>query len=249
MSQAQFMFMRKSLVSIILPTFNERGNIKKLIFSLLKMGKKEEINLEIIVVDDNSPDGTAKVVEKLSKKFPVKLIIRKRNPGLAASIKRGINESSSKTIVIMDTDFNHKPSDVPRLLKTLERENADLVIGSRYIKGGGMVLAEASKLQFIFSKLFNVFVRFLLGIPVHESLSGFLALRKSIFAPLSKKKIFQGYGDYCMRLVFFAHRERYKICEVPVVYGKRKWGVSKTRLFRHSLNYLLTALELRLKGN
>lgn len=241
--------MSRRLVSIILPTFNERGNIEKLIVSLVKIFKKEKINPEIIVVDDNSPDGTAKVVKKLSKKLPLKLIVRKRKPGLAFSIRRGIEEASGKIVVIMDTDFNHKPSDVPRLLKALEKKEVDLVIGSRYIKGGGMVLSEASKLQFVFSKLFNIFVRLLIGIPVRESLSGFLALRKKVVTSLNQKRIFQGYGDYCMRLIFYVNKKGYEICEVPVVYGKRRWGTSKTKLFKHSLLYLLTAFELRLRGS
>lgn len=237
--------MRRELVSVILPTFNERGNIKKLIQMLVANLKKEK--LEIIVVDDNSPDGTAEVVRDMIDRFPLKLIIRKRNHGLALSIKKGIESCLGEKIVVMDTDFNHKPKDVIRLLAKMRKENADLVIGSRYIKGGGMVLAEVSKLQFIFSKLFNKFLRVLLGIPVHEHLSGFFIIEKEAINSLDKKKIFQGFGDYCMRLIVAVHKRRYKICEVPVVYGEREWGRSKMKPLKHSLFYFLTALELRMK--
>lgn len=238
--------MEKRLISVILPTFNERGNIKKLILALIDNLKNKKI--EIIVIDDNSPDGTAEMVKKLIKKYPLKLIMRRKKPGLALSIREGIKQASGEIIVVMDTDFNHKPTDVPKLLKKMAKEKADLVIGSRYIKGGGMVLAEVSKIQFIFSKIFNVFVRFLLGIPIHENLSGFVAVKKSVLTSLDQRKIFKGYGDYCMRLIYCLHHQGYKICEVPVVYGKRQWGRSKTKLFKHSLAYFLTVLELSLKG-
>jgi len=240
--------MKKDLVSVVLPTFNERGNICQLILSVIKNLEKEKINLEIVVVDDNSPDGTAREALKLAEKFPVKVIVRTGKKGLALSIKRGIEESSGKIIAIMDTDLNHQPQDLLRLLQALKGTKADLAIGSRYIKGGGMSFGSIPKLKYLYSKIFNVFVKSFLAIPTNESLSGFLAIRRDVLESLPVSEIFQGYGDYCIRLVFFTYKKGYKICEVPVVYGQRKWGESKTKLLKHSLAYLLTVLKLKFRG-
>ena len=234
-------------VSIILPTYNEAGNIIKLIKAIIKNIKKTNLQPEIIVVDDNSPDGTADEVLKLTKKLPVKLLIRKNQRGLATAIALGVKKSTGNIVVLMDADFNHQPKDVSRLLKPIIDNHADLVIGSRYISGGGMHVSEANKLQFFLSKYGNFFVnRFLLNLPVHESLSGFIALKRTILTRLDSSVIFQGYGDYCIRLLYQAHQQGFKIVETPVVYGQRRWGQSKTKLVKIFFDYLITALKLRL---
>jgi dolichol-phosphate mannosyltransferase len=232
----------KKTISIILPTYNEAGNIGKLINSIFRVFKPTNFHLEIIVVDDNSPDGTAKVV----KNHPVKLLIRKNTRGLATAVLHGIKHSTGQIVVLMDTDFNHQPKDILRLVSTLILEKADLVIGSRYMAGGGMHLTEASTFQFYASKLGNYFVnRILLGLPVHESLSGFLAFRKKTLTGLKLNSIFQGYGDYCIRLLFNVHQKNQKIFEIPVVYGKRQWGESKSHLGAMFIEYFKTAISLK----
>ena len=235
-------------VSIILPTYNEAGNIDKLVKALFKIFKNTHYKLEIIVVDDNSPDGTAKKIKQLPSNLPIKLFIRKNQRGLATAILHGLKKSTGEIIVLMDTDFNHKPEDVLRLTKALEEEKADLVIGSRYIKGGGMHVSEAGTIQFLGSKYGNLFVnRILLGLPVHESLSGFLAFNKKVLKDLDLNKIFQGYGDYCIRLLYRVHRKGFILTEVPVVYGKRQYGQSKSRLFSMFIEYFKTAINLKFK--
>ena len=232
----------KKTISIILPTYNEAGNIGKLIIAIKQIFESTNYKLEIIVVDDNSPDGTATVVNKL----PVKLLVRKNQRGLASAVLHGLNHSTGQIVVFMDTDFNHQPKDILRLVKTLESKKADLVIGSRYMSGGGMHLAEASTFQYYASKFGNYFVnRILLGLPVHESLSGFVAFKKEILAGNNLKSLFQGYGDYCIRLLFLVYKQGYKIKEIPVIYGKRHWGESKSHLFTMFIEYFKTAISLK----
>jgi len=232
-------------VSVILPTYNEAGNIQKLIAAILKQLKPISVKPEIIVVDDNSPDGTAKKVKNL----PVKLIVRKNQRGLATAILKGIKQSTGSIIVIMDTDFNHQPRDLPLLLKPILQKKADLVIGSRYIKGGGMHVSEAGAFQFLASKYGNYFTnKILLGLPVHESLSGFLAFDKKVLKRLNLKQIFKGYGEYCIRLLYYVDQQGFSLTEIPVIYGKRQYGQSKSRLFKMMIDYFFTALRLRING-
>jgi|SRR3989344_42417 len=234
-------------LSIILPTYNEAGNISELIKAIHRQLPKKDYNLEIVVVDDNSPDGTASIVKRLIGRYSVKLLVRPKQKGLATAILTGIKRSSGKIVVLMDTDFNHQPKDIPRLLKALSRDNLDLVIGSRYISGGGMPLSEAGPIQFLGSKLGNWMVnKLILNLSVSESLSGFVAVKTKSLKKFPLKSIFRGYGDYCMRLLFHAQQQGLKVGEVAVVYGKRRYGVSKSRLLPMFINYFKTALSLKL---
>ncbi|MFC1626962.1 polyprenol monophosphomannose synthase [Patescibacteria group bacterium] len=237
-----------TFISIILPTYCEAGNIVNLIKALIKHIKLQSktYKLEIVVIDDDSPDGTAQEVQKLIKqKLPVKIFIRKNQRGLATAIALGIKKAKGNIIVLMDTDFNHLPKDLPRLLKPILNQKADLVIGSRYIASGGMH-ATVNKLQFFLSKYGNFFVnRILLRLPVYESLSGFVVFKRSILQNLNLSTIFQGYGDYCIRLLFKINQQGFTIAEVPVIYGKRQWGESKTNLIKIFFDYLITSFKLR----
>ncbi len=233
-------------LSIILPTYNEAGNIISLIESINDQQNLKKFTKEFIIVDDNSPDGTAEVARKFTKKLPIKLLVRKRERGLATAILHGIKKATGRLIVLMDTDFNHQPKDISRLIKPTLANKADLVIGSRYVQGGGMHLAEAGAFQFLASKYGNLFVnRLFLGLPVHESLSGFLVFRKKILSKLNLKAIFKGYGEYCIRLLFKVNQQGFKLAEVPVVYGKRQYGQSKSKLFKMMIDYFITALKLK----
>ncbi|AKM79438.1 MAG: hypothetical protein UX85_C0006G0032 [Candidatus Beckwithbacteria bacterium GW2011_GWB1_47_15] len=233
-------------LTVILPTYNEAGNIVKLIKAILKALKPLGLQTQVIVVDDNSPDGTAAIVKPLTKKLAVKLFVRKKR-GLATAILYGLQRTHADIFVIMDTDFNHQPKDIPRLLTPIIKDKADLVIGSRYVAGGGMHASEAGTIQFLGSKWGNRLVnRIILGLPVHESLSGFIAFKKEILKSTDLTSIFLGYGEYCIRLLYRAHQAGFRLAEVPVVYGQRRYGQSKSRLLKMMIDYLITAVKLRL---
>lgn len=120
------------MISIIIPTYNEKGNIKKLILKINDIFKED---FEIIVVDDNSPDGTGKIVDKL-KKYNAKCIHRKSKLGLSSAVIEGFKAAKGDIIGVMDADFSHPPEKIPELIKPLKDNNAELTIGSRYIQGG-----------------------------------------------------------------------------------------------------------------
>jgi len=234
-------------LSIILPTYNEAGNIAKLISKIYSQEELKRYQLEFVVIDDNSLDDTQNVVKKLiQKKLPIKLIVRRHERGLATAILTGINQAEGDYIIIMDTDFNHRPEDIYRLIDPIQKKTADLIIGSRYISGGGMHVTEASRWQYWLSRWGNYLVnRWLLNLPIHESLSGFIAVKHSMLQKLPLELIFTGYGEYCIRLLYYCHKLRFRIKEVPVMYGLRQYGISKSSLKRMIYFYLKTALELK----
>jgi dolichol-phosphate mannosyltransferase len=145
-------------VSIILPTYNERGNIRDLITAIGEALKPEPWEQEIIVVDDNSPDGTADVVRSQPVEPPLemKCFVRTEERGLATAIKFGIEHADGDIVVVMDTDFNHDPAMIPQMVKFLEFY--DMVIGSRFVMGGGM----EDRQRYNYSFFYNLFVRMVL---------------------------------------------------------------------------------------
>jgi dolichol-phosphate mannosyltransferase len=238
--------LKRVTLDFILPTYNEAGNIGKLVEVIVESESLKRYKKEFIIIDDDSLDGTAAVVRRLIKKgYPVKFIIRKKVRGLASAILTGIGRSRGAVVVLMDTDFNHRPEDISRLLEPLLSNKADLVIGSRYIPGGGMHITEASQIQYWLSKWGNFFInRWLFRLPVHESLSGFVVVKRLVLNKLDLKKIFYGYGEYCIRLLFYSHRLGFRLAEVSVMYGLRQYGISKSSIKRMVYYYLKTVLEL-----
>jgi len=247
----QYNPMQKPTVSIILPTYNEKGNISSLILTTNRIVKD---NKEIIVVDDNSPDGTAQEVTKLIKDKSVenlKLILRQKDRGLTNSIWEGIKKSKGEIIIWMDCDFSHPPRIIPVLLKNIKSGN-DIVVASRFIKGGGFKknLKDSSDfwLAVVLSRLMNHIIQFLLNNNFRDYTSGFIAIRRKVF----KDIILQGnYGEYFIDLIFRAILLGYSYKEIPFVNLPRKNGESKTgsdikTLVRHGVKYIMVAIKLGL---
>jgi dolichol-phosphate mannosyltransferase len=223
-------------VSIILPTYNEKENIVTLVSELRDGFRNRAYRYEIIVVDDSSPDQTADVVRQSFSDDPnIKLIVRRENRGLANSIKEGMYSATGSVILVMDTDFNHKPADAILLFEIAQ--HVDVAVGSRFIFGGGMKSAPRYYLSF----LFNVFLRVLLGTMMNDNLSGFFAIKRDSLHKLNPSKIFWGYGDYYFRLLLLSQEQRFKHVELPVFYGDRIHGESKTRFLRIFWDYTKAA--------
>lgn len=232
------------MISIIIPTYNEKENICRLIPSILAVSRNAKMQTEIVIIDDDSPDNTARaIMERFGKDKQVRVFVRKGERGLAGAILYGIGKSRGDTIVGMDADFNHPPEHVPLLVQKLA--HGDLVIASRFIKGGGM----EEWGRYIGTLLFNVLLKRILGFPTMDNMSGFYAIRKDALTRLGIKTIYEGYGDYHLRLVWHAKNERYRIVEIPVFYKKRMYGNSKSHLLSLFFSYLLCAIKLRLKKN
>lgn len=229
-------------VSVVLPTYNEAQNIAELVEEIERALAAADLAYEIVVVDDNSPDGTAAVVQERFDANPsVRLIVRTDERGLASAIRRGIEASSGSVVAVMDTDFNHSPSMLPQMVAFLDYY--DLVIGSRFVMGGGM--AETGR--YLLSCVYNFGIRVVLRTQVQDNLSGFFAMRRERLFGLDFDAIFFGYGDYFIRLLLAAWRHDMKLLEVPVFYDLRRHGQSKTAFMKVFRQYTMAVLRARLR--
>ncbi|MBI2061476.1 MAG: DegT/DnrJ/EryC1/StrS family aminotransferase [Nitrospirae bacterium] len=210
-----------TLLSVILPTFNEAENIAPLIRAILDASGA---GVEVIVVDDSSPDGTADVVRReFGADGRVRLIIRETDRGLAKSIRRGLEEARGHHLLVMDTDFNHDPRVIPVMRDLLGYY--DLVVGSRFVFGGGM----QDGFRYYCSSLYNLAIRIVLGTRIQDNLCGFFAMRRAWMDRLPLDAIFFGYGDYFFRLLHQAVGLGLSMIEIPVFYKLRPAGQSKTK--------------------
>lgn len=231
------------IASVVLPTFNEKGNIVSLVKKIMKCLKGYEF--EIIIVDDNSPDGTSDCCRKVFKNNKnVRVFVRKNSRGLATAIHFGIKKAKGKYVIVMDTDLSHDPKLIPIMLSKASRFN--LIIGSRYINGGGM----DNRKRYWLSKFYNLYLRFLLRIPVTDFLSGFFCMERSILISILRKRnnIFTGYGEYFIKLIYIINKIGGKFCEIPSFYKNRQYGESKTKFLNIFIVYTKTSVGLLRKG-
>jgi dolichol-phosphate mannosyltransferase len=231
----------KNRVSVVLPTFNEAGNIAGLIRAVAA-AIPPGWDYEILVVDDNSPDGTYQTVRKVfAEDSRVVPILRTQDRGFAKSIRTGLERASGERLVVMDSDFTHDPTEIPRLLHV--GEIYDIVSGSRFCAGGRM----GDTWHYVASMLYNWMIRIVLRTQVQDNLGGFFTARRDALLKLPLDEIFFGYGDYYFRLLHFAQRARMSIVEIPASYVPRTTGKSKSNWFRMILVYTSAAVRLKLR--
>jgi dolichol-phosphate mannosyltransferase len=235
----------KISISLILPTYNEKENIKKLIDLSIKSFEKSKIDYEIIVVDDNSPDGTSKKVLELKKKKKysnVRLIVRKEK-GLATAIRKGFDEAKMDHVMAIDTDLSHHPKYFPCLFKY--HKKYDVVLASRFLSSKSKMKAPFYRI--IASKIVNLIIKLLLWINLTDITGGFLIIDKTKLDKLPKDYIFRGYGDYCIRLLYLANKRKYSIKEISYIYNFRAAGTTKTSFLKEVTRYFLTIIKIRFK--
>ncbi|MDO8468456.1 MAG: polyprenol monophosphomannose synthase, partial [Candidatus Peribacter sp.] len=233
-----------TLVSVILPTFNEAGNIVALIEAI---DRAITLPHEIIVVDDDSPDGTSRLVQQVidSGRIPgLRLETRMTDRGLTKSLWRGIELSRGDTIVWMDCDFSMPPAKIPELLQKIQ-EGCDIAVGSRFVAGGSakqgtLHAPNESFLATVLSRGLNLVLRLALTPRFRDYTSGFIAVRRKVF---TKIRLTGDYGEYFMDLIMRAIWLRFSFVEVPYINEVRRAGESKTApnirvLFRRGLKYL-----------
>lgn len=208
-------------VSVVLPSYNEKDNIREAI-ERISRALGEQL-LEIIVVDDNSPDRTWEIVQNLNNP-KVKLICRMKEKGLASALDDGIKAAKGESIVWMDCDLGLPPEDVPKLVKQLD--NYDIVIGSRYVKGGK---DSRSKPRAWASTLLNIYASLILSLKVRDYTSGFVAVKREVFNKIQFTR--RGFGEYFIDFVYQAIKNNYRIIEVGYIYKDRKSGISRSGSF------------------
>jgi len=231
---------------VIIPTYNERENIEKIIRTTFSQKKA----FDILVVDDNSPDGTALIVENLRKEFPKSLYIenRKDKNGLGAAYIHGFKWALARKyefIIEMDADFSHNPADLEHLYEACAQEGADLSIGSRYSRGVNVVNWPMSRilLSFFASK----YVRFVTGLPVHDTTAGFVCYKRKVLETINLDKIqFVGYA-FQIEMKFKAWKHGFTIKEVSVIFTDRTLGESKMNRTIIT-EAIFGIIEMRLRG-
>lgn len=217
--------------TIVIPTYNEGENVGHLIEEIFSL--MPEIN--ILVVDDNSPDGTARVVKELQLRFSnLSLLERPMKNGLGGAyiegFKKLLAESDIKNIIMMDGDFSHSPKYLPRMIA--EARNYNLVIGSRYIKNGG--IAKWELWRRILSAGGNTYVRTMLGRNIHDWTGGFNCIETDYLRKINLDKIdLSGYA-FIMGLKYFLIKAGAKAKEVPIIFEARRGGESK--ISHHIIN-------------
>ena len=232
--------MQNSDSIIIIPTYNEKENIENIIRAVFGLEKF----FHILIIEDNSPDGTADIVRRLQKEFPERLFMieRKGKLGLGTAYITGFKWAIEKKtayitgfkwaiekkydyIFEMDADFSHNPNDLPRLYKACHEDGGDVAIGSRYISGVNVVNWPMGRV--LMSYFASKYVRFITGIPVHDTTAGFKCYRREVLETIDLDKIrFKGYA-FQIEMKFTAYKCGFKIIEVPVIFINRELGTSK----------------------
>ncbi|MGA3288378.1 MAG: polyprenol monophosphomannose synthase [Bacteroidota bacterium] len=213
--------MKRSL--IIIPTYNEADNVLKIIPEVLA----QDEGFQVLVVDDNSPDGTANLVKEMQKNNPrIHLLERPSKRGLGTAYVAGFKYALSHEFDFafeMDADFSHDPKSLLTLLAKIEE--CDLVIGSRYISGVNVVNWPMSRL--ILSYAANMYTRFVTGLPVRDATAGFKCYRRAVLESLDLDAITSNGYSFQIETNFMAWKKGFRVCEVPIVFVDRRAGVSK----------------------
>ena len=231
---------------VIIPTYNEKENIEAIIKTVFEQYKK----FHILVVDDNSPDGTAAIVDDLILRYSDCLFIEKREGknGLGTAYIHGFKWAIEKKydyIIEMDADFSHNPADLVRLYNACESEGADVSIGSRYSKGVNVVNWPMKRV--LLSYFASKYVRFITRIPVHDTTAGFVCYKRRVLETINLNNIrFIGYA-FQIEMKFKAWKHSFNIKEVSVIFTDRTEGTSK---MNEGIIYeaLFGVLKMRFKG-
>ena len=211
---------------IIIPTYNEKENIEKIILKVFSL----DIDFDILIVDDGSPDGTADIVKKIQKNYSKNLHIVERTGklGLGTAYIYGFKwalKNNYDYIFEMDADFSHDPDDLIRLYKACHEEKGDVAIGSRYIKGVNIVNWPMSRL--LMSFFASKYVKIITGMPIQDSTAGFKCYKRSVLEKINLEKIqFVGYA-FQIEMKFTAWKYGFNVVEVPVIFTDRQEGASK----------------------
>eukprot|EP01029_Cantina_marsupialis_P009994 TRINITY_DN22947_c0_g1_i1.p1 TRINITY_DN22947_c0_g1~~TRINITY_DN22947_c0_g1_i1.p1 ORF type:complete len:350 (+),score=112.53 TRINITY_DN22947_c0_g1_i1:1431-2480(+) len=224
-------------ISIIVPTYKEAENIEALAVSVFAITDANNLDAEMIVVDDNSQDGIIEKVQelKVEAKLPIRIIVRKNERGLSSAVIRGFQESTAEVFAVMDADLSHPPSSLPDLLLPVLGDEADIVLGSRYIDGG--MIAKWS----LFRRIVSLGAKYLAYplAPVSDPLSGFFALRASTFRAAQALDAM----GFKIGLEVIVRSKAERVVEVPILFKDRIRGSSKLTTDQY-IFYLLQLWQL-----
>jgi len=211
---------------VIIPTYNERENIAAIIDAVIALPQR----IDVLVVDDNSPDGTAAIVRNKQQEYPGRILLLEREGKLGlgtayiAGFRKALETTDYEYIIEMDADFSHNPADLPRLRQACA-EGADVAVGSRYISGVNVVNWPMGRV--LMSYYASAYVRFVTGLRIRDTTAGFVCYRRRVLNSMELDKIrFKGYA-FQIEMKFTAIRMGFTVVEVPIVFVNRVLGSSK----------------------
>lgn len=217
--------MQKTMV--VIPTYNESENLPKIVAAIFELGI---IGLEILVVDDNSPDGTGQLADNLSQQYDHKVHVchRPQKAGLGPAYIAGFNQAltlGAEIVIQMDADFSHQPHYIPHLLEALQQH--DLVIGSRFVRGGSVDQSWGWYRQLLSWWANRVYTPTILGMPVYDATGGFKAWRAETLIGMDIARVQSNGYVFQVEMNYVAHKLGYRIAEIPIHFPDRQAGTSK----------------------
>lgn len=230
---------------VIIPTYNEAENIVRLIPHLLELDEQ----VDVLVVDDGSPDGTADAVKKMQDKHSgrVHLIEREGKLGLGTAYVAGFNYALARSYLYvceMDADFSHDPDDVPHLIREVKKGHCHVAIGSRYCNGISIVNWPLSRLILSYSA--NVYARTITGLPVQDTTAGFKCFNRKVLEKIDLNKIRSNGYSFQIEMHFRAYKAGFNLKEVSIIFRERTEGVSKmSKKIVFEAIWMVWALKLR----
>lgn len=212
--------------SVLLPTYNERQNLPLIVYLLMKIVEQHKLSLEIVVVDDNSPDGTQEVVANLQKIYPnrIKLHARPGKLGLGSAYRDGLKYCEGKFIILMDADLSHHPKFIPEFIQKQKSTKANIVTGTRYVSKGGVFGWDLRRK--LTSRVANFLADTLLAPQCSDLTGSFRLYERDVLEVLMNKVKSKGYA-FQMEVIIRAREEKYEISEVPITFVDRIFGESK----------------------
>lgn len=211
---------------VIIPTFNEIENVESIVRAVFSQQK----SFDILIVDDNSPDGTAQKVQQLQTEFPEQLFleVRHKKSGLGTAYVHGFKWAMQRNysyIFEMDADFSHNPADLIKLYNAVHLEGADVAVGSRYVTGVNVVNWPLSRV--LMSYFASIYVKVITGMKIHDATAGFMCYKKEVLENINIDNIrFIGYA-FQIEMKYRAFVRKFKITEVPIIFTDRTKGESK----------------------
>ncbi len=230
-------------LSIIIPTYNEEGNIDTLIHRVHAVLKSINTTHEIIIVDDNSQDKTRPIVKELQTKIPeIMLIERNHERGLASAMVAGYNAAHGELLGAMDADLAHDPQCLPTMLNLIDTNKADFVIGSRYVPGAKF--EGKALLNKVASLVGQTLIKLFLGLNIKDTSNNYRIFKRSLWEKI-KNNLHPDGNVMLTEIVYLANKNNFRITEIPIHYIERRAGKSKLSVFKETFKFFKNILKIR----
>src|SRR3989338_227831 len=214
-------------ITIVVPTYNEKDSLPELIKRIFAL---RVTNLDVLVVDDNSPDGTGALADSLSKEHPLRVIHRKEKQGLGKAYMHAFceilalpSDKRPELVIQMDADLSHNPSDIPRFLERIQ--TCDVVLGSRYVPGGK--IENWDRFRRFVSRFGNLYASSILGMPYRDLTGGYKCFRAEVLQAIDLSTVSSIGYNFQIETTYLARKKGFRICEIPIFFTERKTGTSK----------------------